>query len=118
MLLVEQKIGNKNFYLLPQAQHKDGETMRQTAERVLKESCGSDLKVLFYGNAPCGFYKYKYPVDQRKESVGAKVFFFRTALRSGNVADKKVKFEWLNADEMRKKVKDSYFDSVSQFMIQ
>lgn len=117
ILLIEQKLGSKKYFLLPQGKHQDGETMRQTAERVLKESCGSDMKVLFYGNAPCGFYKYKYPADQRKDAVGAKVFFYRTALQSGSITDKKVNFEWLNAEEMRKKVKEPYFDSVSQFLI-
>lgn len=37
--------------------------------------CGPDIKVQFYGNAPCGFYKYRYPKAVRGESgsVGAKV---------------------------------------------
>jgi large subunit ribosomal protein L46 len=117
ILLLEQKIGDKNFALLPQGKRQDGETMRQTAERVLKEKCGSDLKVFFYGNAPSGFYKYKYPADQRSDAVGAKIFFYRTAFKSGNITNQKAKYEWLSPEEARKKVKEPYFHSVSQFLI-
>ena len=46
----------------------------QTCERLVQETCGGDLKVKFMGNAPCGFYKYKYPKTIRKEGfIGAKV---------------------------------------------
>lgn len=46
----------------------------QTCERLVEETCGGDLKVKFLGNAPCGFYKYKYPKTVRKEGyIGAKV---------------------------------------------
>lgn len=118
-LLVEQKVGNHNMFLLPQGIRQDGETMRQTAERVLREQCGEQLNVMFYGNAPCGFYKYKYPNALRGESIGAKVFFFRTALKSGNVseADKK-KFEWLDQVTLEKKLKvPAYSESVQRMLL-
>lgn len=114
-LLVEQKLGNQNVYLLPQSKRLDGETMRQAAERALKECCGDQIKVLFYGNAPCGFYKYKYPADQRKETVGAKIFFFRTAFQNGSV--KESNYEWLDKIDLEKKLKQKYFESVSQFLL-
>lgn len=117
ILLVEHKLGDSNLFLLPQGKRVDGETMRQTAERVLKEKCGDEMKVMFYGNAPCGFYKFKYPVAERKDAVGAKVFFFRTCLKAGALQDKKLKFEWLDQQEMSKKLKPAYFNSVSQFLV-
>lgn len=74
MFVLNQKIGEKSFYILPQGKREEGETLRQCADRVLKEKCGQDLKVQVFGNAPCGFYKYKYPKSVRSEdSVGAKV---------------------------------------------
>lgn len=115
VLLVEQKLGNQNVFLLPQSKRLDGETMRQAAERALKECCGDQIKVLFYGNAPCGFYKYKYPADQRKETVGAKIFFFRTAFQNGSV--KETNYEWLDKNDLEKKLKQKYFESVSQFLL-
>lgn len=48
--------------------------MLQTAERILKENC-PDVKANFLGNAPAGFYKYKYPkiVQNQSGVIGAKV---------------------------------------------
>lgn len=117
ILLVEQKLGNQKHMILPQGKRRDGETMRQTAERVLKENCGDGIDVIFYGNAPCGFYKWKYPTDQRSESVGAKLFFYRSSFKKGNINDKQVKFEWLDKQEFQGKLKNQYADSVSQFLL-
>jgi len=117
ILLVEQKIGDQKHLLLPQGKRHDGETMRQTAERVLKENCGDGIEVMFYGNAPCGFYKWKYPSNQRKEAVGAKVFFFRSAYKKGGINVKQSNYEWLDKEELKGKSKDQYANSVSQFLL-
>ena len=45
----------------------------QTAERVLQEKCGSEIKARFLGNAPVGFYKYKFASPGEDNTVGAKV---------------------------------------------
>lgn len=75
ILLVNQKIGDKFYYVLPQGLRQEGETLRQTAERIMKEHCGCELNAQIYSNAPSGFYKYKYPKKIRDErgSLGAKV---------------------------------------------
>ncbi|XP_058831820.1 large ribosomal subunit protein mL46 [Topomyia yanbarensis] len=119
ILLTEQKLGEKSYYLLPQGRHVAGESLRQTAERVLRESTGDSLKVTFYGHAPVGFYKYKYPAGVRQGTVGAKVFFFRSVLKpdSANISDGKAKFQWLDQPELEKVLKEPYFNSVSQFLL-
>uniref|UniRef100_A0A182SXB7 Large ribosomal subunit protein mL46 n=1 Tax=Anopheles maculatus TaxID=74869 RepID=A0A182SXB7_9DIPT len=119
VLLIEQKLGTKSHYLLPQGLHKKGESMRQTAERTLKEYCGDNLQVTFYGNAPVGFYKYKYPANAQTEATGAKVFFFRSVLKeaSGNIGSSKVKYQWLSQEELKKQLHQSYYQSVSQFLL-
>uniref|UniRef100_A0A182MMT0 Large ribosomal subunit protein mL46 n=1 Tax=Anopheles culicifacies TaxID=139723 RepID=A0A182MMT0_9DIPT len=119
VLLVEQKLGTKSHYLLPQGLHRKGESMRQTAERTLKEYCGDNLQVTFYGNAPIGFYKYKYPANARTEATGAKVFFFHSVLKesSANIANNKVKYQWLSQEELKKQLHQSYYQSVSQFLL-
>jgi large subunit ribosomal protein L46 len=116
-LLVEQKLGDKKHFVLPQGKRADGESMRQTAERVLQEQCGNKLETVFYGNAPCGFYKYKYPASQRTETVGAKVFFFRTALRKAEVDSKTVQYQWVDKAELKTELRDSYYQSVSKFLL-
>ncbi|XP_017029884.1 large ribosomal subunit protein mL46 [Drosophila kikkawai] len=119
-LLVQQKLGQQQHLLLPQGKRQEGETMRQTAERVLREHCGQELHVLFYGNAPVGFHKYKYPANQRTESTGAKVFFYRASLRSGQVAAEKQqpKFEWLPKEALNGKLSNAaYAESVNKFLL-
>ncbi|EDX08864.1 GD13646 [Drosophila simulans] len=104
------------LYLL--GKREEGESMRQTAERVLRESCGQELQVLFYGNAPVGFHKYKYPRNQRTESVGAKVFFYRASLRSGQVPENLTKFEWLPKEALNGKLTNAaYAESVKKFLL-
>lgn len=117
MLVCGEKIDSKDVFLLPQAQWVEGESLRQTAERIVQEKFGPELKVQFYGHAPCGFYKYKYKPNERSDAVGAKTFFYRAAYKAGEIKDTKVKFEWVNEDELRNKVRSSYYHSVSQFLI-
>ncbi|PSN39092.1 39S ribosomal protein L46 [Blattella germanica] len=124
LLLVQQKLGDTKFWAMPQGLRFDGETMLQTAERVLQDTCGSKLKVHFYGNAPCGVHKYKYPkkfVDTTKNSaVGAKVFFFKACLMAGNVETEKLdlkSFKWLGRNELEKHLSPEYYKTICQFLI-
>lgn len=110
--MVDQGFGQEKLMILPK--RNEGETMRQTAERVISEQC---VHVDFYGNAPCGFYKFKYPIPQRKESVGAKVFFFRAVYKAGAISNAKSEYEWVSKDDVKKRVKEPYYNSISQFII-
>lgn len=118
-LIVEQPVGDERIALLPQGRIIDGENLRQAAERIIRECCGESVQAQVYGNAPCGFYKYKYPKDVRKDCVGAKVFFYRAVLRAGHVDKKLGKFEWLDRDELLAKVDKygAYKKSLKQFVI-
>lgn len=116
VFVCDHKFGKESVMLLPQGKWNEGETLRQTAERIVADRCGSDFKVHFYGNAPVGFYRYKYPASDRKEKVGAKVFFFRAIYKGGDVADQKQNFMWVNENEMKGKVKENYLDTIKTFM--
>ncbi|KAG7171415.1 39S ribosomal protein L46-like [Homarus americanus] len=114
--------GTNHEWVLPQTPWVPGETLRQTCERVVRESCGDDLQVKFLGNAPCGFYKYKYPKNvHQEEFIGAKVFFFKGQVRdtSGSVqlGEDIAEHQWLTQDELDDKFKQSYAKSVSQFLV-
>lgn len=117
-LLIEQQIGERKHMLLPQGKRAAGESLRQTAERVLKTNVGPSLSVQFYGNAPCGFYKYKYPTNERKQAVGAKIFFFRATFQTGHIdAQTSAQYEWQDDVGLQTKLNPNYFKSISQFMV-
>ncbi|XP_044258159.1 39S ribosomal protein L46, mitochondrial [Tribolium madens] len=117
VLVTKQKIGKDNFYLLPQALRQDGETLRQTAERIVKDTCGGNLKAMIYGNAPSAFYKYKYPSIARKDAVGAKVFIYFARYEKGQLENEKVDYKWLDREELAKSLPNDYVKSVSQMLI-
>lgn len=117
MLICGEKVGSNESFLFPQGKWVEGESLRQSAERIVQERFGQELKVQFYGHAPCGFYKYKYKPTEKFEAVGVKTFFYRAAYKGGEVKDKKLKFEWVNEEDLKKKVRTSYYNSVSQFLI-
>lgn len=120
LLLVNEKIGENYHWVLPQGKHKPGETLRQTAERVLQEKCGENIKSKFLGNAPCGFYKYKYPKVARKDTtVGAKIFFFKAEFLGGQMELEKSHYkdyEWATRKQLEK-VPYEYLKSVKMFLI-
>jgi len=106
--------------LLPQGNINDDETLYQAAQRVIHELCGDKLQTHIYGNAPCGFYKYKYPMEIRKDKIGAKVFFYRAILKSGKVDEKlENSFQWLDKTELFDKLKphSAYTKSLSKFIV-
>ncbi|ENN75252.1 39S ribosomal protein L46, mitochondrial [Dendroctonus ponderosae] len=113
-----QKIGDQSFYILPQGIREDGETLRQCAERVLQEKCGDQVKAQIFGNAPCGFYKYKYPKAVRSEtSVGAKVFIYFARYASGQIAGSESDFKWLDKSELKEVLPASYSRSVLPLLL-
>lgn len=117
LFITEQKLGNTFLWQPPQGIRNDGETMRQAAERVLRDTCGSELTVQFYGNAPIGYYKYLYPKAARTEKAdGAKVFFYLARYVKGNVSDN-VKHQWLDRAELTKVLERRTRRALSQFLL-
>ncbi|XP_045597710.1 large ribosomal subunit protein mL46 [Procambarus clarkii] len=122
ILVVKQKLGTSQEWVLPQTPWLPGETLRQTCERLTQEACGDNLKVKFLSNAPCGFYKYKYPKNARTEGfIGAKVFFYKGQVRENNGSvypgENIVEYQWLTHDKLDEKFKQSYAKSVSMFLV-
>ncbi|XP_066146836.1 large ribosomal subunit protein mL46 [Euwallacea fornicatus] len=116
VLLVNQKVGEKSFYLLPQGKLNDGETLRQCAERIFKEKCGPNVKVQIFGNAPCGFYKYMYPKKIRNESsTGAKIFIYFARYSSGQITG--TDFKWLDKNELNQILPEDYKKSVLPILL-
>ena len=114
-LLVERNLGNmesnkeKPFFCwdLPTCIRKDEESMREVAERALRDSCGSQLKVDLIGNAPWAFYKYKYPkrIQDKTGKCGEKVFIYKAHYKSGNVSNQEHvarDYKWCYRHELKK----------------
>ncbi|ELW62787.1 39S ribosomal protein L46, mitochondrial [Tupaia chinensis] len=113
VLLVRERLGDQDVWMLPQAEWQPGETLRGTAERTLAALSENNMAAKFLGNAPCGHYKFKFPQAMRTEennmaakflgnapcghykfkfpqamrtegNLGAKVFFFKALLLTGD----------------------------------
>ncbi|XP_006028350.2 39S ribosomal protein L46, mitochondrial [Alligator sinensis] len=119
-LLVKQKLGDQELWLLPQIEWQSGETLRSTAERALVSFLGNRIQAKFLGNAPCGLYKYKFPRAIRTEnSVGAKVFFFKALLQSNHLSKEERKGDcvWVTKSEMEDYLKPEYLKQISRFVV-
>ncbi|XP_063301701.1 large ribosomal subunit protein mL46 [Pelobates fuscus] len=121
VLLVKEKIGNEEIWMFPQVAWECGETMRQTAERAIANLSDNSIKAHFLGNAPCGFYKYKFPKSVRTEdNTGAKVFFFKALHKSGDLSaiKKGGDYVWVSKDELKDYLKPAYLSEVQRFVIE
>ncbi|NXO48057.1 RM46 protein, partial [Aramus guarauna] len=120
MLLVKQKIGNQELWLLPQVEWQPGETLRSTAERAMATFLGDRIQAKILGNAPYGIYKYKFPRSIRTEgNVGAKVFFFKAFLQSSDLSQAELKedYLWVTKDELGDYLKLEYLKKVNRFLL-
>lgn len=120
VLLVREKLGDEDVWLLPQTEWQPGETLRGTAERTLGTLSENNMEAKFLGNAPCGHYKFKFPQALRTESnLGAKVFFFKALLLNGDFsqAGKKGHHVWVTKDELGDYLKPKYLTQVRKFLL-
>ncbi|XP_034945740.1 39S ribosomal protein L46, mitochondrial [Chelonus insularis] len=117
LLVVQQQVGDKLFWLPPQGVRQEGENMRQTADRVLKTLCGDNVNIKIYGNAPVGFYKYAYPRPMRETGkFGAKIFYYIGKYIDGEVSNT-AKYLWLDRQELADNLPKPIHKSVSKFLI-
>lgn len=121
-LLMEQQLGDRKMFLLPQGKVVDNETLTEAAERIIREQCGERIQFQLYGNAPCGVYKYKYSSANREKlhAIGSKMFFYRAIYRSGKIDQSlKQNYQWLDKSELLDKVKEfpQYGTCLDKFII-
>ena len=119
LLFVVKSSTGKNNWILPQAEWKGGESLKQTAERALSQHV-SGVQTKFLGNAPWGVHTIKYPqsVRQKKGVLGVKVFFFKAQMTGGKCAvSKTVEHNWLGRKELEQFLDAQYFQSVRPFLI-
>uniref|UniRef100_A0A8C5KJT5 Large ribosomal subunit protein mL46 n=1 Tax=Jaculus jaculus TaxID=51337 RepID=A0A8C5KJT5_JACJA len=114
VLLVKEKLGDHDVWLLPQVEWQPGETLQGTAERTLATLSENNMKAKFLGNAPCGYYKFK-----TESNLGAKVFFFKALLLTGDFsqAGKKSQHVWVSKEELGHYLKPRYPAQVRKFLL-
>ncbi|KAM5292722.1 large ribosomal subunit protein mL46 [Ctenodactylus gundi] len=120
VLLVREKLGDEDIWMLPQAEWQPGETLRGTAERTVATLSENNMEAKFLGNAPCGHYKFKFPKALRTENnVGAKVFFFKALLMTGDFPQsrKKDHHVWVSKEELGDYLKPTYLTQVRRFFL-
>ncbi|KAK5977737.1 MRP-L46 domain-containing protein [Trichostrongylus colubriformis] len=107
LLIVQQRFGQENYespWILPQLKHEPGETLRETAERCIRQTADG-VKALLYGNAPFAVFSQKYPkpLSKRLDTEGAKIFFLNAVLdpTTSFSANKKevVDYKWVVREE-------------------
>lgn len=118
---MENKVEDKKIWRLPQTRWKTGETLRQTAERVLQEYVKTpETSVRILGNAPWGVHTIKYSSSVREKLgfSGAKIFFYKAQLLSQSCHTcPNVEYNWLGREELEELLEREYLRSVKQFLI-
>jgi large subunit ribosomal protein L46 len=118
LFVVQEK--DKKIWKLPESRWREGETLRETAERALKEHVKTpDTSVRVLGNAPWGVHTIRYPssVRQKLGFAGAKVFFFKAQLLSSCTTYSDTEYNWLGREELRDCLEPEYLRSVNKFLI-
>ncbi|XP_072026818.1 large ribosomal subunit protein mL46-like [Amphiura filiformis] len=122
VLLTKCKLGKDKVWMMPQGNWKEGESLQETAERVLRAHSNSDnLEFKVMNRIPCGFFKYKFPKAVQEESgkVGAKVFFMKARHIEGDFQlnkDMADDYVWVTRNELDKYVVPSYGHEVKKFV--
>eukprot|EP01132_Coremiostelium_polycephalum_P008060 gene8060-9915_t len=117
LYLIIKKAGSRYPWQFPSTNWIQGESIKNTAERALRDSCGEKWKYWIPSQAPCGVYKYrvKEELQDLLKAEGIKEFFFRSHYFGGNLKmnDKIVKdYLWVSKDEMKEYFSKEYYDQV------
>eukprot|EP00062_Callorhinchus_milii_P024005 gi/632983455/ref/XP_007908654.1/ PREDICTED: 39S ribosomal protein L46, mitochondrial [Callorhinchus milii] len=117
ILLVKERLGDEELWLLPQGEWKPWESLRRTAERTLSALSGDKLRACFLGKAPSGLYKYRYPITLRSSGYeGAKVFFFKAMLTNGDLQTDVKDHVWVTKSELQHYLKPQYLKQLNRFV--
>lgn len=119
IFVIQKKTEGKSVWTLPQSCWENGETLRQTAERALKDHIdNNDVRIL--GNAPWGVHTIKYSASQRVKlgTLGTKIFFYKAQLLNKEcIPSSTCEYNWLGREELATFLQPDFHHSVSQFII-
>ena len=124
-LIARYKLGKDIFWDLPQTSHIEGETLRGTAERAIKQRVGENLDVQILGNAPLSFYKFKYPkhYQDKTDRKGAKVWIFKGILMNNFFDDVAIDleeglldFQWATREELKEMMDEDTYKALDNML--
>jgi len=124
-LIAKYKLGKDIFWDLPQTIHSEGETLRATAERAIKQRVGDNLDVQILGNAPLSFYKFKYPkhYQEKTDRKGAKVWMFKGILLNNFFDDAAIDleeglldFQWATREELKELMDEDIYKALDNML--
>ncbi|KAJ1362467.1 hypothetical protein KIN20_022019 [Parelaphostrongylus tenuis] len=107
LLIVQQRFNQEGYrspWILPQTKHASGESLRETAERCLKQTADR-LKASIYGNAPFAVFTQRYPkpLGSRLAKEGAKLFFYHAVVTPDSTfspnKEEIVEYKWVTREE-------------------
>ncbi|KAN0023854.1 hypothetical protein ACTFIV_008243 [Dictyostelium citrinum] len=115
LYLIINKSGSRYDWQFPSTNWVKGESMKNTAERSLRDSLGSNWKYFIPSQAPCGVYKYNVEDDVQEliKAQGIKEFFYRAHYFGGNfqINPKIVKdYLWVTKDELKEYFDEDYYN--------
>lgn len=114
---------SKPVWTLPHDFVQPGETLRDAANRVVSHVLGDDIQTYILGNAPFGYYKFKFPknVAAACGARGGKLFIFKGIYKSGAVqlnGQVANSFQWATRGEMSDLIsKRKFLNSIQAFLI-
>ncbi|KXJ20025.1 39S ribosomal protein L46, mitochondrial [Exaiptasia diaphana] len=111
ILLLKNK---KSSWEMPLAAIQDKETLRQTAERMIKQACGTDINVKFISNAPAGVLK----TASKNTRHLNRVFFYKACYVGGSIhlSEEYEDYVWVTRDEIKDFLKPDYCNTVLRFV--
>lgn len=119
-LFVPHLLGSGSSLLLPSSDVDGKSSLREAADDALARVFGPELaqEVTILGNAPVGFYKYRYPLKapERKSFTGGKFFLFNAFLkdpRSFRFRADSQKLAWLSKKDLKAHLQRNYRTKIS-----
>eukprot|EP00013_Stygamoeba_regulata_P023228 CAMPEP_0177653356 /NCGR_PEP_ID=MMETSP0447-20121125/13691_1 /TAXON_ID=0 /ORGANISM="Stygamoeba regulata, Strain BSH-02190019" /LENGTH=338 /DNA_ID=CAMNT_0019156805 /DNA_START=76 /DNA_END=1093 /DNA_ORIENTATION=+ len=120
LYLIVKKNRGEHQWQLPQGGWEEGETMRQCAERELREECGKELSTYTIGNAPSAHYAYALPSPDSQGNDGAKVFFYRMYHLEGKPTldeNELIDYAWVTKKEMNTFLSPELFGALDDVLV-
>jgi len=119
-LMVPHFLGPGKDWFLPSAAVEGKSSLREAVDEAISRTFGKDAhdQIQVMGNAPFGFYKYRYPgkSPESQQHRGGKFFLFKAFLKDPRTfaADSKEKLTWMSKPEMKQHLHPALNNKVQQ----